>query len=198
MNKLSHQIDGICAIIVGFLSIAYAVFYLLVSRSAPVLGMAVSWIVLAASGLFSSAVYVALHEELKEINGGFALWSVLLGVAASMATLVHGGYEAILMNSGTAVAQAPSQVDPGGLMTFFVTGLVVFVFSYLMVHSRVFPRGLGTLGMVNAVVLVILFIATVSQVQTLILVSGGLTSVILGPIWWIWLGRWLLRLPGTS
>jgi len=194
MNKLAHQIDGICAIIVGILSILYAVFYLLVTRSAPALGLEVSWIVLAASGLFTSAAFVGLFEELKTTHHGFALWSVLLGVAASLATLVHGGYEALATAGGAPASQLPSQVDPAGLMAFFVTGLAVFGFSYLVVHSQVFPRGLGTLGMVNAVVLVILFIASAGKVQTLILISGGLTSVILGPIWWIWLGSRLLKL----
>ena len=94
-----------------------------------------------------------------------------------------------------AVQTLPLQVDPGGLMTLFVTGVVTIVFSSLIKRSRVFPVGLGNLGLVNGVMLVILFIATVSQVQVLILVSGGLTSVILGPIWWIWLGRRLQRIP---
>jgi hypothetical protein len=40
---------------------------------------------------------------------------------------------------------------------------------------------------------VALYFATVAGAQTLILISGGLTSVIVGPIWWIWLGLQLLR-----
>jgi hypothetical protein len=207
MDSTFHKFGGTCAIIVGIFSIVYAISYLLVSRAAPELGLTASWIVLAASGLFSSAAYVAIYEQVKGSNSGLALWGVLLGVGASLATLAHGGYEALLIKATvaadpatqtqlTAIQGAPSQADPGGLMTFFMAGVVTFVFSVLITRSSSLPRTLGTLGMVNAVVLVILYLATVFQVQTLILVSGGLTSVILGPIWWIWLGRRLMSQPG--
>jgi hypothetical protein len=55
------------------------------------------------------------------------------------------------------------------------------------------PRTLGYLAIVNAVLLITLFFATATGMQTLILLSGGLTSVIVGPVFWIWLGRELRR-----
>jgi len=44
-------------------------------------------------------------------------------------------------------------------------------------------------SIVAAVVAASMGIATVAQAETLILVSGGLASVILVPAFWIWTGR---------
>ena len=76
-----------------------------------------------------------------------------------------------------------------GAISAILVGAVSLVFSRLIVHSRLLPGGLGNLGIFNALLLVILFFASAAGAQTLILISGGLTSVIVGPIWWIWLGR---------
>lgn len=199
MKRSFQQFGGFSAILVGILSLVYAVFYLLISRQIPTLGVNGSWIVLALSGIFSSAAYVALYQLTRDTGPGVALWALALGEAASLATLLHGGYESTLIKTITeggasqqaalaAFQQAPSQVDPAGLMTFFVTGVVALLFSYLIANQPGLPRALGTLGIVNGFVLVILYLASANHLQTLILISGGLTSVILGPIWWIWLG----------
>ena len=199
MKRSFQQFGGLSAILVGILSIIYAVFYLLISRQNPDLGINGSWIVLALSGIFSSAAYVALYQLTNQTAPGVTLWALALGVAASLATLLHGAYESTLIKTiaeaspdqQAALAvlqQLPSQVDPAGLMAFFVTGVVSLLFSYLIINQAVLSRALGTLGIVNGLVLVILYLASANQIQTLILVSGGLTSVILGPIWWICLG----------
>ena len=74
-------------------------------------------------------------------------------------------------------------------------GIVVFAFSWWIVRSGALPRNLGYLGlgMFQALLVVVLFFANVGSAQTLILISGGLASVIVGPVWWIWLGRQLLK-----
>ena len=90
--------------------------------------------------------------------------------------------------AGTVTGTAPSEVDPAGLAAFFVIGIVSLFFSWLMLKGGALPRSLGYLGILNTVLLVILYFASAGGVQTLVLISGGLTSVIVGPIWWIWLG----------
>jgi len=193
MKRSFQQFGGYSAILVGILSLVYAVFYLVVSRQNPSLGVNASWIVLALSGIFSSAAYVALYQLTQDAAPGAALWALALGAAASLATLLHGAYESTLIKTiaeaGPAqqaalavLQQAPSQVDPAGIMAFFITGVVSLIFNYLIVNQGVLPKALGTLGIVNG------FVASANHLQILILISGGLTSVILGPIWWIWLG----------
>jgi len=197
--KDTSRFPTFSARLVGVLSIAYAIFFLLISRQAPFIGGLGGWIILAASGFFSSAVYVALYTRLKENDETMALWAMILGVGASFATILHGSYQALLLarysnltgslnDTLTNLQALPSQADPGGLATFFLVGIVSLLFSSLFLRSGVFPRNLAVLGVVNGCLLIILYLATISGVQTLILISGGLTSVILGPIWWIWIG----------
>jgi hypothetical protein len=194
--KDTSRFPALSATLVGILSIGYAIFFLLISKSAPFIGGLGSWLILAASGFFSSAVYVALYTRLKGHDETMALWAMVLGVGASFATILHGGYQALLLvrpglSAGPVIDALPSQADPGGLATFFLVGIVSLIFSSLILRSGIFPKNLGILGMVNGCLLIILYLATISAAQTLILISGGLTSVILGPIWWIWIGSCL-------
>ena len=199
MDKQFAKFGGLSAIIVGVLSILYAVFYLVISRQAEFIGTFGSWLILALSGLFTSVAYVALYQRTRPAGEGYALWGLLMGVGSSFATLLHGVYEALLL-SALQTATSPmreaiqsaqlvtSQVDPAGLATFFVVGLVSFIFGWLILRGDALPRWLGYLAIVNAVLLVVLFFATAANIQALILLSGGLTSVIVGPIWWIGIG----------
>jgi hypothetical protein len=197
MKDTFFRFGAVSAIVVGVLSVLYAIFYLVIARQAEFLGLYGSWLILAASGLFSSAAYVALYQRLRPGGEGFALWALLLGVGASFATLQHGAYEAGLLRAargaGIAALRVPSEVDPAGLAAFFVVGIVSFLFGWLIVRSGLLPRALGFVGIFNALLLVILYLASAGELQGLILLSGGLTSLILGPVWWIWLGIALQR-----
>jgi len=50
---------------------------------------------------------------------------------------------------------------------------------------------------VGGIDLIVLFFATVAGSTPLILVTGGLASVVLGPAFWIWSGRLLSSQGGT-
>jgi hypothetical protein len=204
MNSSFSKIGGSSAILTGVLSIAYAIFYLVIAPRSAYVGTFGSWLILAASGFFTSAVMIALYLRLKAANEGLSLWFLLLGLASSFATLQHGVYEALVtsqmrmspVDPGSEldmILRLPSQIDPAGLATFFVVGIVTFMISILILQTGSFPRALGYLGLFNALLLVVLYFASAAGVQALILISGGLTSVIVGPIWWMWLGRQLLR-----
>ena len=191
MKDSFPRIGGWSAILVGVLSILYAFFFLVIAKRAEFVGTFGSWVILAASGIFSSAAYVALYGRVRSASEAAALWALLLGVASSFASLMHGGYEALLVGQGTA--QLASEIDPRGLASFCVVGLVAFVFGWLITRGTALPKALGYLGMFNALLLVVLYFATVAGAQTLILISGGLTSILVGPIWWVWLGLQLMK-----
>ena len=55
MQTSFSRFGGISAIIVGVLSILYAIFFLGVTRQSEYVGSLGSWVILAVSGLFSSA-----------------------------------------------------------------------------------------------------------------------------------------------
>ena len=204
MNRSFERFGGLSAMIVGALSILYALFFLVIARQNESLGTTGSWIILAVSGVFSSAAFVALYQRLRPAAEGFALWVLALGLFSSFATLMHGGYQALslitLASAGAEqraaielVRMAPSQIDPAGLGTFGVIGLASLVTGLIIIIGGRLPRALGYLAVGNAVLLMTLFFASAANAQTLILLSGGLTSVIVGPIFWIWLGRELRR-----
>jgi hypothetical protein len=204
MNRSFTRFGGLSAMIVGALSILYAIFFLVITRQSESVGTLGSWIILALSGIFSSAALVALYERLRPTSEGFALWGLALGLFSSFATLMHGAYQALMLialpsagqNQQAAielVRMVPSQIDPAGLGTFGLIGLASLVTGILIMSGGRLPRALGYLAVANAVLLIVLFFASAANAQTLILISGGLTSVILGPIYWIWLGRELRR-----
>ena len=200
MNQSYARFGGLSAMMVGALSILYAVFYLIIAPRAEAVGTLGSWIILAVSGIFSSAAFVALYLRLRPASEGFALWGLVLGLFSSFATLAHGAWQALVLTTLNSASQSqrvaielvrmvPSPVDPAGVATFGVIGLASLVTGMIIIVSGRLPRTLGYLAVANAVLLVTLYFATAAGAQTLILLSGGLTSVIVGPIFWIWLGH---------
>lgn len=85
----------------------------------------------------------------------------------------------------------PSEVGPRGLAAFCVAGLVILVFGLALrpANSR-----LGLLGVVLGADMVLLFLATAVGADALVPVTGGLASVVLGPLWWVSVAR-LLQSP---
>ena len=98
--------------------------------------------------------------------------------------------------AAVAVAHAsPSEVDPRGLATFCAAGLTVLVVG-LAIRGR--ERRLGLLGMVLGVDMVVLFLATAAGIGPLVLLTGGLASIVLGPIWWVSVARRLWGSPPAT
>jgi hypothetical protein len=138
--------------------------------------------------------------RLVETNAAFALWAFLLSGVGALGTLAHGGYD--LANAlhpealDAALANAPSGIDPRGLLTFGLTGLGLLIISWLIGRSSAFPRGLSYLGYVAAVLLIILYIARLvilTPSSQLIAIPALLSGFIVNPVWYIWLGLALWR-----
>ena len=126
------------------------------------------------------------------------------GVAGGLLTSVHGlgglletDKLAHRFATGDAATRAavvvthsvPSPADPRGLITFGVAGLVALAFGQAFLAGG--HRGLGRLGIAYGADLVLLFVATAAGVNGLVLVTGGLASVVLGPVWWVAVARLL-------
>lgn len=110
-------------------------------------------------GLLTSAALVAVYGRLRETDISFALLALLLGITGALGSAVHGGYDlANVVNPPALALELPNPVDPRGLLTFGVAGVALFVFSWLIVRGRQFPRGLGYLGYVSAILLVALYL----------------------------------------
>lgn len=207
------RLGAVCAVLVALLSVIYAVAYLVVAPSAQrgsdvgalmrsyhahPAGMRLASLCLAASGITSGLAVAALCGWLSRGRARPALaWAQAAGVAGGLLTAAHGLGDLVSLNAqsaryvhGAAAVRSaveaqhalPSAVDPRGLVTFGLTGLVVGALA-LSVRGRR-PR-LGALGLILGADLLVLFAATAFGVHGLVLASGGLASLVLGPAWWV-------------
>ena len=160
---------------------------------------------LLLSGLAVGPAVVALARRYAGNAPAALAWATIVGVVGGLATAAHGLTQLIGVDelagdyaSGDAATRAavaiahatPSQVDPRGLATFFAAGVVALVLGLALRPHK--PR-LGLLGIVLGCDMVVLFVATAVGIGSLVLLTGGLASVVLGPIWWVSVARLLWR-----
>ena len=191
-------VGGLCAILAGAAGFLYAVSFLFVSRAAPDAGRLWSAIFLMLGGLLSTAALTAVYERLRSVNEPAALWALLLGIVGVMGAAIHGAYDlaaAVHPVAGTST-DAPSQVDPRGLLTFGVTGLALIVFGRLITSSAALPHGLGSLAYVEGALLILLYLGRLiilTPTHPVIVIPAVLSGFVAGPAWYIWLGLVLRR-----
>lgn len=227
-DRTFEQAASIGATLVGVLSLLYAIAYLGITPSdqrgndvdkfyrsylAHPLGLRMAASCLLVSGLISGAAVVALIRRIRTTSDHSALsWAGMVAVVGGVATAAHGLADLVGVDklahryaagdattrAAVAVAHvAPSSVDPRGLATFAAGGLVAVAVGLALRASQ--PR-LGWLGVVLGADMVALFLANAVGISALVLVTGGLASVILGPVWWFGIGRLLWRpsAPATA
>src|SRR5919198_3822301 len=182
---------GFQAYLIAAFSLVYAAVYLGFVRNHPenVQAAALASALIAGGGL---AATIATTSTAARIGGDARWWLTALGVGYGLLSAAHGTLAAIAAEQGVATTDL-SPTDPRGLATFGLAGLWALTLGLETIAGNgTLPRSLGWLAIVAGLDLIVLFIATVGAVEGLILVSGGLASVILVPAFWIWTGR-LLR-----
>jgi hypothetical protein len=194
---------GLAAIAAGLAGLLYSISFVLVVRANEPLGAFLSALFLLLGGLLSTAVYVGLHETVREVDAGFARWMLVLGVAGGMGAAIHGAYDlANAINppdAATSAAQMlPSQIDPRGFLTFAVTGVAVLVASALIARARGWGTGVVWLGYLAGALLLVIYLGrliVLDPASPLILVPAALAGFIVNPAWLIWVG---IRLRGGA
>lgn len=180
-------------LIAGF-SLVYAVVYLGFVRDHPenTQAVALTWALIAAGGLSGTIATVAASAR---VGGDVRWWLTAIGVGYGLLSAAHGVFGAIAEQQGlTGAAGALNPTDPRGFATFGLAGLWALTLGLETVAGNgSLPRNLGWLAIVSGLDLLVLFAATVAAADQVILVSGGLASVILVPAFWIWTGRVLRR-----
>jgi hypothetical protein len=219
-DRAFERMAALAAAAVAGLSLLYAIAYLGITpaeqRAANVddfyrsylahpTGTRMASTCLMLSGLVVGPAVVAVARRFAGRAPSALSWVTILGVIGGLATAAHGltgllgvdelahKYDAgdAATRAAVAVAHAsPSQVDPRGLATFLVAGIVALVLGLTI---RGTDRRLGLLGVVLGVDMAALFVATAVGIGPLVLLTGGLASVVLGPIWWLALARLLWR-----
>lgn len=211
-SKLFWRSAGVAAVLAGIGGLLYSVDFTAVvlkwRPSAPELGA-----FLVVGGLLTTLVFVALYEYLRAAESGFATLALMLGVVAALGSALHGGYDLanaihpeFLQTSAAAAASSdlPSQVDPRGLSTFGLAGVAVLLFSWLIIRSARrldgrLPRALGYLGCLLGLLLIVIYLGRLIVFHpTPLLAPAAITGLIINPVWYIWLGLTLTRLPAAS
>lgn len=180
---------GIQAYLVAAFSIAYAVVYLGFVRTdgGSASASALAWALLTAGSLSAMIATAALGSY---IGGAAGTFLTAFGVGYSLLAATHGMFAAISDLQGYAgLDLAPT--DPRGFATFGLAGLWMLIAGFeLRAHGGLRPV-YWQLAIAGGIDLILLFLATVIGSTPLILVTGGLASVILGPAFWAMTGRLL-------
>ena len=187
-----QRFAGICAVLAGVFTLVYSIAFIVLAN------VTLSSLALLATGLLGTIVVVALYERVRLTDASFALWALVLTLAGALGAALHGGFDlaGALHPYTLADANAPSAIDPRGLLTFGATGIGVFVFAWLILRGQDLPRGLGYLGYVVAVLQIILYLGrlvVLDATSPIIVVPALLAGFIATPIWYAWLGVSLLR-----
>jgi hypothetical protein len=179
---------GFQAYLIAAFSLLYAVVFLGFVRNHPenTQATALAWALIAGAGL---AATVTTTSTAARIGGDARWWLTAIGVGYGLLSAAHGTFAAVAVEQGIAASDL-SPTDPRGLATFGLAGLWALTLGLEVVAGNAtLPRNLGWLAIISGIDLIVLYVATVAQAETLILVSGGLASVILVPAFWIWTGR---------
>ncbi len=189
------RFSGYSAILAGILVFIYSIAFVLLQNQllyslAQLFG-----------GVLALFVAIALYDRLKETGEAFALAALVLSVIGAAGSALHGGYDlANAINppaaSAAALASLPSPIDPRGLLTFGMAGLGLYLFARLMTQGNKFPKSLGTLAYILALLLLLTYLAQLiilAATSPLVLVPAALTGFIANPVFNIWLGSTLLK-----
>ena len=186
-----EQFAGVCAILTGVAGLLYAVAFIILQNNL------LSGLFLMLAGLLTSPALVAVYQRLRETDVSFALLALVLGIAGALGSAAHGGYDlANAINPPPFALDLPSQVDPRGLLAFGVAGAALFVIAWLIVRGGQFPRGLGYLAYLSAILLVVLYLGrliVLNPASLVILAPALLNGFLVNPALYIWLGLVLLR-----
>ncbi len=195
-SAMYERFAGIAALIVALGGIGYSIAFVVLLQNGSKLAARLTALFLLIGGLLATAVLVAVYERVRVADRTFALWGVLLAVAGSIGSAVHGGFDLAVLSKGAGRVRVPfNPVDPRGLMTFGVTAIGVFVLSWLILRGGALPRGLGYLGMASAVLSAILYagrLVVVNPKAPGMLLVAVLAGFIVTPAWFVWLGTQLL------
>lgn len=192
-DRAFRRRGGVAAYLVAAFSIAYAVVYLGLVRTDPTNAAAaeLSWILIAAGALSAALATAALGSF---VGGAAGTFLMAFGVAYSLLAAAHGVFAAIGAAEGSGDLGL-SPTDPRGFATFGLAGAWMALAGIELRQRTDLRRVYWQLAIAGGIDLIVLFVATVAGSTPLILVSGGLASVLVGPAFWLMTGRLLTAEP---
>jgi hypothetical protein len=182
-----ERFAGLSGILAGVAGLAYLALFIALKNP----GLLLPALALLLVGIFGSATLVAFYQRLRQVDEGFALWGLLLGIGGTGGAAIHAAFDlANNVNPPKAPFDYASPIDPRGFLTFAVAGLAAIVLSWLILRGGVFSRALGYFGIVSGVLLIALYLAYMIILNALnpIVLALVVLSGLAQPIWYLWLG----------
>jgi len=218
-----YKLGGICSVVVGVSYAVIGITELLLTPELTVENSAASpfmffetnqgllltqyW-AMALGAVFALAVIPAVCEKVRNLNEGWVRWTSTLATLGFAVTILDN-YWAIVMTPARAAAYvagseairatltvpgAPQFIDVQGWLGFGAVGLWVLVVNLLALRGSILPRLLAYLGIAVAIAYFLVVSSLVfPNLRGMILVAAGIGGVVLGPIWYIWIGLILHR-----
>ena len=152
-------------------------------------------ILLTLGGLASTIILFHLGTTLFSVNEPVARWASVIGMVASMLTVVHGGYDLAkrLHPPGTPglLLGYPSSVDPRGLATFGLAGVAYLTLTTLMTRSGSYSKRLARLGQALGVIMIVIYLGRLiildpTNIVVRIALAAGVAA---NTSFLVWLGR---------
>jgi hypothetical protein len=188
---------GACAIAVAAGGVVYGIAFVVTVKSGPKWAATLSDLLLLVGGLLATAVFTALYGRLRVVDPMLALWGLVLGLAASIGSAIHGGFDlAVVVKPPGQQWNFPDAVDPRGLMTFGVTAIALAVFGFLIRRSGRFPAGIGMLAYAAAVLLIVVYLGRMiilNPKNPVLLAAAVTVGFVVSPWLYGWIGLTLWR-----
>jgi hypothetical protein len=218
-----YKLGGICSVIVGISYVVIGITELLLSPElsvennarAPIMFfesnrvlLLTQWSAMAWGAVFALAVIPAVSEKVRHLNEGWVRWTSTLATLGFAVTILDN-YWAIVMTPDIAIAYvaggeavraalsvpgAPQFIDIQGWLGYGAVGLWILVVNLLALRGNILPRLLAYLGIAVAIAYFLVNASTAFLgLRGIILVLAGIGGVVLGPIWYVWMGLILYR-----
>ena len=186
------RFGGLAAILLALTSWAAVVAYAtLVQPGDARLGLQIFQFLYALVAFWALFSIVAVYYRARSAGEAWAFFATLVGVAASVGTMVGAMYEVANLRQNPPLAGV-SPANPLGVMSFGLTGLW-FLVANLLLWRTATPRVLVLLGFVAAADLFAGFVAGLSENGGVVYLAALIAGAVGGPIYWLWLGRRLRR-----
>jgi len=186
------RFGGLAAILLALTSWAAVLAYAtLVQPGDSAVGLQIFQFLYALVAFWALFAIVAVYYRVRVVGEAWAFFATLIGVAASVGTMVAAMYVVANMRLNPPLASV-SPANPLGVMSFGLTGLW-FLIANLLLWRTATPRILVLLGFVTTVDLFAAFVAGLSENAGVVYLASLIAGAIGGPIYWLWLGRLLRR-----
>jgi hypothetical protein len=193
-------LGGICSILVGISYVVFGIATLLdptrdSSTFWQTLVEAPTWFLisrwaLTVGALLALAVVPAVAHLLAPANVGWVTWHSKLADVGFFVT-------ALASVQAVSVEVLYANIDPHSWLTIGCVGLWMLGINVLALQSAAWPKPLAYLGLVVACMYGCALAGNALAMPQLFAIAAGLGGIVLGPIWYVWIGQRLRRVDAV-